>query len=80
MVGSRFCFNESPPPASFDLRCSTDPQASIGPCVFGRLCVSLSVWVCLCVSKEEEDDEGEKKSQLVLQMEKREKKGSEMGN
>ena len=45
-----------------------------------RLCVDLSVWVCLCVLEEEEDDEGEKKYELVLQMEKREKKGSEMRN
>ena len=45
-----------------------------------RPCVGLSVWVCLCASEEEEDDEGEKKYELVLQMEKREKKGSEMGN
>ena len=45
-----------------------------------RLCVGLSVWVCLCVLEEEEDDEGEKKDELVLQMEKREKKGSEMRN
>ena len=39
-----------------------------------RLCVGLSVWVCLCVSEGEEDDEGEKKYELVLQMEKRERK------
>ena len=31
-------------------------------------------WVCLCVSKEEEDDEGEKILELVLQMEKKNKK------
>ena len=80
MVGSGFCFNRSLPPASFDLFCSTNPQASISPCVFVRLCVSLSMWVCLCVLEEEEDDEGEKKSELVLQMERREKKRCEMGN
>ena len=39
-----------------------------------RLCVGLSVWVCLCVSEEEEDNEEEKKHELVLQMEKRKKK------
>ena len=39
-----------------------------------HLCVGSSVWVCLYVSEEEENDEGEKKSKLVLQMEKREKK------
>ena len=44
-----------------------------------RLYVCLSVWVCLCVPREEEDDEGEK-YELVLQMDKREKKRSEMGN
>ena len=43
-----------------------------------RLCFGLSVWVYLCVLEEEEDDKGEKKSELVLQMEKREKKMSEM--
>ena len=74
MVGLAFSFNGSLLLASIDLRCSTDPQASNGPCVFVRLCVGLSMWVCLCVSEEEEDDEGEKKSKLVLQMEKREKK------
>ena len=74
MVGSAFCFNGSLPPTSINLCCSTDPQALNGPCVFVRLCVGLSVWVCLCVSEEEENDEGEKKSKLVLQMEKREKK------
>ena len=67
-------------PASYDLHCSTDPQALNGSCVFVCLCVGLSVWVCLCVSEEEEDDEGEKKFELFLQMEKREKKGSEMRN
>ena len=65
--------NRSPLPASIDLYCSTDPQASNSPCVFVRLCVGLYVWVYLCVSKEEENDEGEKKSKLVLQMEKKEK-------
>ena len=39
------------------------------------LLVCPCVWVCLCVSKEEEDDEGEKMPELVLQMEKKEKKG-----
>jgi len=80
MVGFGFCFNGSLPPASYNLRCSTNPQASNSSCVFVRLCVGLFVWVCLYVSEEEEDDEGEKKSELVLQMEKREKKGSEMRN
>ena len=37
--------------------------------------VCWCVRVCLCVSKEEEDDEGEKMPELVLQMEKKEKKG-----
>ena len=73
MVGSAFCFNGSPPLASIDLRCNTDSQASNGSCVFVHLYVGSSMWVCLCVSEEEEDDEGEKKSELVLQMEKREK-------
>ena len=41
------------------------------------LLVCPCVWVCLCVS-EEEDDDGEKMPELVLQMEKREKKRSEM--
>ena len=41
---------------------------------FVRLCDYLSVWVCLCVSEEEEDDEEENKYELVLQIEKREKK------
>ena len=65
--------NRSLLPTSIDLCCSTDPQASNRPCVFVRLCVGLYVWVYLCVLEEEEDDEGEKKSELVLQMEKREK-------
>ena len=43
------------------------------------LLVCPCVWVCLCVS-EEEDDDGEKMPELVLQMEKREKKRSEMQN
>ena len=42
------------------------------------LCVSVLVCLCGCVLEEEEDDEGEKKSELVLQMDKREKKRSEM--
>ena len=73
-------FNGSLPLASIDLCCNIDPQASNGLCVFVHLCVGSSVWVCLCVSEEEEDDEGEKKSELVLQMEKREKKMSEIRN
>ena len=44
------------------------------------LLVCPCVWVCLCVSMEEEDDEGEKMFELVLQMEKREEKRSEMWN
>ena len=74
MVDFAFCFNGSLPPTSINLHCSTDPQALNGSCIFVRLCVGLSMWVCLCVSEEEENDEGEKKSKLVLQMEKREKK------
>ena len=70
-MGSGFCFNESLLPASFDLCCSTDPQASNGQCVFVCLFVRLAVWVCLCVLEEEEDDKGEKKSESLLQMEKR---------
>ena len=42
--------------------------------------MGVFMWMCLCVSKEEEYDEGEKKFELVLQMEKREKKGSEIEN
>ena len=70
-MGFGFCFNESLLPASFDLRCSTDPQALTGQCVFVCLCVGLAVWVCLCVLEEEEDDKGEKKFESLLQMEKR---------
>ena len=44
------------------------------------LLVCPCVWVCLCASVEEEDDEGEKMPELVLQMEKREEKRSEMWN
>ena len=60
------CFNGSPSPTSFNLRCSTDPQASNGRCVFVRLYVGLAMCVCLCVSEKEEDDEGEKKSNSLL--------------
>ena len=71
-----FRSNKFPPPASINLRCNIDAQASNSPCVFVCPCVGLSKWVCLCVSKEEEDDEGEKKSVLVCRWRRERKKGA----